>query len=101
MNAWGVKSCRAHEKRVPESIFTAKKSTVTNFLRGLFCADGTVYTKDKNHRTVRLTSTSKELLQDTQLLLLNYGIHGKIYSREKRNQMNFRYVTKEGEEKGL
>ena len=99
MNAWGVKSCRAHEKRVPESIFTAKKSTVTNFLRGLFCADGTVYTKDKNHRTVRLTSTSKELLQDTQLLLLNYGIHGKIYSREKRNQMNFRYVTKEGEEK--
>src|SRR5262249_4645559 len=38
----GLSSARAHEKRVPESIFTAPRDAVIGFLRGLFSADGSV-----------------------------------------------------------
>ena len=94
---FGVEVKSAHEKRVPTSIFTATKETVTTYLQALFSADGTVYTKDENHRTARLSSSSKQLLQDVQLLLLNYGIHGKIYRRDKKNQQLFTYTTVDGE----
>ncbi|WP_235788561.1 vitamin B12-dependent ribonucleotide reductase [Salipaludibacillus sp. CUR1] len=95
----GMDSKRSFEKRVPESIFTGTKETVTTYLQALFSADGTIYTKDKNHRSARLASSSKELLQDVQLLLLNYGIHGKIYARPKTNQAKFNYITINGEHK--
>ncbi|MFD0670765.1 LAGLIDADG family homing endonuclease [Cohnella sp. GCM10027633] len=93
----GLRLNRDPEKEVPEAIFTASKATVTAFLQGLFSADGTVYDKDAMHRTVRLGSTSKKLLQGVQLLLLNYGIHGSIYARAKSNQALFEYTTADGE----
>lgn len=95
----GVKAVPAHEKEVPSSIFTASKKTVTAFLQALFSADGTVYANDEMHRTVRLTSASKKLLQGVQQLLLNYGIHGLIYNRAKSNQKPFEYTTKSGEQR--
>ncbi|WP_411953426.1 LAGLIDADG family homing endonuclease [Alkalibacillus sp. S2W] len=99
LESLGVKRVRAYEKRVPEAIFTATKESVVTYLRALFSADGTVYTTDPSHRTARLTSSSKQLLEDVQLLLLNLGIHGKVYERPKRNQQNFNYVTVDGEER--
>ncbi len=93
----GVKQEKAAGKEVPEALFTAAKPTVTAFLQALFSADGTVYTRDEMHRTVRLASASKKLLQGVQLLLLNYGIHGLIYERTKRSQARFEYTTKAGE----
>lgn len=95
--ALGVKAVPSHEKEIPASIFTASKKTVTAFLQALFSADGTVYTRDEMRRTVRLTSSSKKLLQGVQQLLLNYGIHGAIYNRPKSNQRKFEYTTKSGE----
>lgn len=95
----GIKSVQANDKTVPEQIFTSTKETVTAFLQALFSADGTVYDKDEMHRTVRLTSSSKQLLMDVQLLLLNYGIHGNIYLRSKKNQAKFRYETINGEQR--
>ncbi|HEV2461351.1 MAG TPA: ribonucleotide reductase N-terminal alpha domain-containing protein, partial [Ktedonobacterales bacterium] len=38
----GLSPARAHEKRVPESMWAAPRDAVTGFLRGLFSADGTV-----------------------------------------------------------
>ncbi|WP_442961058.1 LAGLIDADG family homing endonuclease [Pseudogracilibacillus sp. SO30301A] len=95
----GVKRCKAPEKRIPEAIFTSSYDEVVTFMRALFSADGTVYTTDPVRRTVRLTSASKKLLQDVQLILLNLGIHGKVYNRNKKNQANFSYVTIDGEER--
>jgi ribonucleoside-diphosphate reductase alpha chain len=94
--ALGVKAVKAPEKEVPEAIFTASEHTVTAFLQALFSSDGTVYERDEMHRTVRLTSTSKKLLQGVQLLLLNYGIHSSIYSRAKKSQAQFQYTTLAG-----
>ncbi|MDQ6419015.1 LAGLIDADG family homing endonuclease [Paenibacillus sp. LHD-117] len=95
----GVKAVNAPFKTVPECIFRSSKQTVTPFLQALFSSDGTVYENDEMHRTVRLTSASKALLQDVQLLLLNYGIHAPIYLRVKRNQTKFSYTTIEGVER--
>nr|WP_255570208.1 LAGLIDADG family homing endonuclease [Cohnella sp. CFH 77786] len=93
----GVKHVKAPEKEVPQALFTASKPTVTAFLQALFSADGTVCDRDEMHRTVRLSSSSKKLLQGVQLLLLNYGIHGLIYERPKSSQMNFQYTKLNGE----
>ncbi|WP_409347138.1 LAGLIDADG family homing endonuclease [Paenibacillus sp. MBLB4367] len=93
----GIKPVKAFEKEVPSAIFTSTKETVVGFLQGLFSADGTVYENDEMHRSVRLTSSSKKLLQDVQQLLLNLGIHGKVYLRSKTNQAQFTYVTLDGE----
>ncbi len=79
----GLKGVRAPEKRVPGGIFTASKETVIAYLNGLFSSDGTVNYVDENHRDVRLSSASKQLLQDVQLLLLHLGVFSSIYKREK------------------
>ncbi|WP_238649432.1 LAGLIDADG family homing endonuclease [Paenibacillus piscarius] len=95
----GVKAVRAADKEVPAALYTASRETVVAFLQGLFSADGTVYDRDEMHRSVRLTSASKKLLQGVQLLLLNFGINSSIYNREKRNQAVFTYTTIAGEER--
>ncbi|CAM4199037.1 ribonucleoside-diphosphate reductase [Paenibacillus alkaliterrae] len=95
----GIKAVPAGEKQVPSCIFTASRETVVAYLQALFSADGTVYDKDEMHRTVRLTSSSKLLLQDVQMLLLNFGIHGHIYSRNKKQQKHFEYTTKTGDQR--
>ncbi len=78
----GVKSVSATEKRVPDSIWRAPREAVVGFLSGLFSADGSVQiNEDKADCTVRLASSSRGLLQDTQLLLSNFGIVSRIYRR--------------------
>ncbi|MGQ9510759.1 MAG: LAGLIDADG family homing endonuclease, partial [Thermaceae bacterium] len=85
--ALGVKGAKAVEKRVPESIFTAPREAVRGFLRGLFSSDGTVERNDKKQScSVRLVSSSLEFLRDVQLLLLNFGIFGRIHHRRKGGQ---------------
>ncbi|MFB5266436.1 LAGLIDADG family homing endonuclease [Paenibacillus enshidis] len=78
----GVKAVRATEKEVPSALFTSSRTTVTAFLQALFSADGTVNERDEMHRTARLTSASRKLLQGVQLLLLNYGINSSIYEHK-------------------
>lgn len=96
---FGVKAVNAPEKTVPDRIFTSTRETVAAFLQALFCADGTVYDKDEMHRTARLTSASKVLLREVQQLLLNFGVHGLIYARPKRDQAKFKYTTLDGDNK--
>lgn len=81
--ALGLTKARAHEKRVPESIFAAPRDAVIGFLRGLFSADGMVNIGPNNHGScsVRLATSSKGLAQDVQQLLLNFGIVGSIKLR--------------------
>ena len=75
---------RSWEKRVPSSVFTATKSSVAAFLRGLFDTDGTVRRTGRNLNSadVKLTTTSKELARDVQQLLLNFGIISNIQKAE-------------------
>ncbi|HKW23634.1 MAG TPA: LAGLIDADG family homing endonuclease, partial [Ktedonobacterales bacterium] len=79
----GLTAARAHEKRVPESIFAAPRDAAIGFLRGLFSADGSVQCGpvEKGTCSVRLATSSKGLAQDVQQLLLNFGIVSVIRLR--------------------
>ncbi len=80
----GVLHAPAHEKRVPASIWNAPREAVVGFLQGLFTTDGTVNISTfKKSCSIRLASASLELLQDVQMLLLNFGIVGRIHKRRE------------------
>ena len=61
--------------RVPEKIWRADTAKQASFLAAVFCADGSI---DNTKLGIRLVSASREWLEDIQLLLLNFGIHGSI-----------------------
>jgi len=78
----GVLHARAHEKRVPVSIWSAPREAVIGFLQGLFTTDGTVNLSSfKKSCSIRLASASLELLQDVQILLQNFGIVSRVHKR--------------------
>ncbi|HEX9056577.1 MAG TPA: ribonucleotide reductase N-terminal alpha domain-containing protein [Ktedonobacterales bacterium] len=81
----GLTATRAHEKRVPEAIWTAPRDAVIGFLRGLFSADGSVQagSPEKGTCSVRLATSSKELARDVQQMLLNLGIVSAIRLRRQ------------------
>ncbi len=67
----GMSTGKAATKRIPNSILVAPESVVASFLRGLFDADGTV---EKRDGLVSLASVSEKLIQQVQVVLLNFGI---------------------------
>jgi small GTP-binding protein len=72
-----------HEKRVPESILTADDASVAAFLRALFDCEGSVSPPDDDHgRYVRFSSASRDLVVGVSMLLLRFGIVGKIRDRD-------------------
>lgn len=95
----GIRPAGEGEKRVPRAIFTARRETVIAFLQALFSAGGTVSHISESRRDVRLSSSSRALLQDVQLLLLNLGIFCNIFERSKKQQKGFNFVAKDRPEK--
>jgi len=80
----GVLPAPAHAKRAPASIWTAPRDAVVGFLQGLFTTDGTVnVSSHKKSCSIRLASSSIELLQDVQLLLSNFGIVSRLHKRRE------------------
>ncbi|MDG6989151.1 MAG: ATP-binding protein [Nitrososphaerota archaeon] len=65
-------------KRVPDIILTSSNRVVSSFLRWLFEADGTVFSKGRGRRAIGLKAKNLELLRDVQVLLLRWGIHSRI-----------------------
>ncbi|MCZ2126264.1 MAG: hypothetical protein LC099_00635 [Anaerolineales bacterium] len=85
----GVNSARAHEKRVPASLWNAPREAVVGFLQGLFTADGTVnLSAYKKSCSIRLASASFEMLQEVQMLLSNFGIVSRIHKRRNSGYRN-------------
>ena len=75
----GLKDVNGPEKQVPDAIWSAPKEAVMGFLSALFSADGTIVRSDEHSTcSIRLSSSSKKLLQQVQLLLLNTGIVSRI-----------------------
>jgi ribonucleoside-diphosphate reductase alpha chain len=90
----GVSHAKAHEKRVPESIFQAPPEIVAAYLRGLFTADGCARDdQKKGTRYVGLGSRSLTLLQQVQQLLLMFGIQSRIYTQPPKKP-TFHYTRK-------
>jgi ribonucleoside-diphosphate reductase alpha chain len=98
LEALGVSTGLAGDKKVPWSIFEAPKPIVAAFLKGLYDADGCVRYGDTT-RYVGLGSKSVELLQGVQQLLDTFGIHGSIYNLRASSKSVFTYTTKNGEQR--
>ena len=70
-------------KRFTPNVFDLDKPTMASVLRGLFTADGTVANYGDKSQYAALDSTSQELLQQVQMLLLSFGIKAKIYTERR------------------
>ena len=95
----GIKPVKAEDKEVPISLFTASKEAVKGFLSAIFTADGTINFVKGKSSYIRLTSKSKKLLREVQLLLLNMGIMSRIFDRSRRPSTKFFYQNKKGKTK--
>ncbi len=81
----GMSLTTAHKKAVPTCILQSTCANVRAFLQGLFDTDGSA------HRLgVEFCSTSKQLAQQVHLLLLQFGIIGKL--RFKPNQYDGSWI---------
>ena len=76
----GLKKQRSWQKEAPHSIFESSQEVVAAFLRGLFDTDGTVRKTGRNNNSldIKLTTTSGNLAEGVQQLLLNFGIVSNI-----------------------
>jgi len=92
---FNVKASKSREKEIPSIIFSQPKNVIASFLRGLFTAVGSLY--DSNGTiTISLSSSSKKLLQQVQLLLMLFGIYSVLTRKkvEKKQIKNKVYHTK-------
>lgn len=69
--------CKSPYRRIPPLIHKVSKEEVAAFLKGLFDAEGSV-----GHHQLKLTSTSYDIIQIAQMLLLRFGILSHIYDAE-------------------
>jgi ribonucleoside-diphosphate reductase alpha chain len=69
---------KASQKTIPAAFMGMEKEFLAGILDGLFSTDGSVLMKQDNPMLSFHTS-SYELAQQVRLLLLQFGIHGRIY----------------------
>ncbi len=74
----GVKGLSSR-REVPSVIRRSPESVVSAFLRGLFEGEGGVNIARVNDEMIRLDTTSRELAEQTQQLLLNLGILSTLW----------------------
>ena len=72
-NGYNVKS---NQKRMPKSIMSSSKEEVKEFIAGFYDAEG-------NSGTIRLFSSSLDLLKDIQISLLRFKIDSHINERQR------------------
>ena len=85
----GMSPGKAAEKRVPGAVLRAPQEIVRAFLRGLFDSDGTV---ERRSGYPSLISASKRLIDEVQIVLLNFGILAAKRTREvKYRDLRKRY----------
>ncbi len=86
----GFNDCKAHQKAFPERILSVDETKTSAFLRGLFDTDGCCTYNESNHRcTVEFASSSKDIIEKTQVLLLNYGILSTVRHKHKAGLYRF------------
>ena len=66
------------QKTVPLAFMSMEKEFLAGILDGLFSTDGSVLVKQDNP-LLRFHTSSYELAQQVRLILLQFGIHGRIY----------------------
>src|SRR5437763_4840631 len=73
-----IPNVKASQKTIPAAFMCMEKEFLAGILDGLFSTDGSVLVKQDNPM-LRLHTSSYELAQQVRLILLQFGIHGRIY----------------------
>lgn len=83
LNYLGFNQVKANNKTIPDKILTLSKPLITSVLQGMFDGDGCSTKKE-----IKYSSTSKELINRLQILLLNYGIKSNLLSNGGKVNLN-------------
>lgn len=81
-------SQKSINKEIPDGILHADRHSQVSFLRGLFDGGGSGMRSGK----VTYASSSKKLIKQLQIMLLNFGIVGAIYPKEEKMSDNTAYI---------
>ncbi|MFL5694655.1 MAG: LAGLIDADG family homing endonuclease, partial [Ktedonobacteraceae bacterium] len=73
-----IPNVKAPQKTIPAAFMCMEKEFLAGILDGLFSTDGSVLMKQDNPM-LRLHTSSYKLAQQVRLILLQFGIHGRIY----------------------
>ena len=80
LDSLGIFGLRSHEKRVPEHVFKQHADGIAQFLRHLWATDGCIQMRGGKtvYPAIYYASSSEQLAQDVQSLLLRIGISGRL-----------------------
>jgi ribonucleoside-diphosphate reductase alpha chain len=73
-----------HKYQIPKEVFAGTEAMQQGFLQALFTADGSVQGTPGKGLSVRLAQNNERLLEQVQMLLLNFGIASKIYCNRRK-----------------
>lgn len=76
---WGLK-----DKIISDKLLASEEECQRGFLQALFSADGSMQGSLKKGFSIRLAQSNLRLLQDVQIMLLNFGIASKIYKNRRK-----------------
>ncbi|GAC1633555.1 MAG: ribonucleotide reductase N-terminal alpha domain-containing protein [Ktedonobacteraceae bacterium] len=79
---------KAPQKTIPTDFMSMEKEFLAGVLDGLFSTDGSVLMKQDNPM-LRFHTSSHELAQQVRLLLLQFGIHGRIYRSTRDEDLEY------------
>lgn len=79
---------KAPQKTIPTAFMSMEKDFLAGILDGLFSTDGSVLMKQDNP-LLRFHTSSHELAQQVRLILLQFGIHGRIYRSTRDEDLEY------------
>jgi replicative DNA helicase len=80
LDSMGLFGLRSHEKFIPPRISSLPQNQLATFLRHLWATDGSVTVAKSGAVRVYYSTTSERLVRELQLLLLRFGITGRLHA---------------------
>jgi anaerobic ribonucleoside-triphosphate reductase len=76
-----IEKTKAPGKRLPNWILNLPKELLVEVLRGLIAGDGTIYASRERGSFIQISSTSKILIEQLQLIFTLLGLETRVYVR--------------------
>lgn len=76
---FGLKPALGPKKEIPEAILNSNPTELASFLSALFSADGCVIMAKDKGPLISYSSASKKLLDQIQIVMASFGIHGRTH----------------------
>ncbi len=88
VNTGMTPNIKGPQKTIPTAFMSMEKEFLAGILDGLFSTDGSVLMKQDNPM-LRFHTSSYELAQQVRLILLQFGIHGRIYRATRDEDLEY------------